>query len=346
MDIHVTQAKRTSTAPRDTQLPLLHITTEHLRAWRLAVDVLFSTATRAGDAFSASLEVFHCQRFLLCRGYLEGARYGRDAHRLDGCDLDHYVLYLPLQRGLAAGNGMRVRARDVVVLDLTQPAAFAMAGGEGLSLVIPRTALAHPTWQLHGLRLGRESPMGRLLASLLSSLATAAPQLTQDQLLHLGQPLVGVIGACLISAAAGRQVRASPTQGDLGRRARSYIERNLQRNDLTPTVLAKAMGTSRSQLYRAFERFGGVRHYLLQRRLRRYLQALGEPGNAGRRIGDLAYDHGFTDEAHLRKVFRKAFGLSPRAARTALQRGELACPDARVGEPPSMARWLRELASH
>ncbi|MDH0645761.1 helix-turn-helix domain-containing protein [Pseudomonas sp. GD03858] len=348
MEITASHVERTPAIPRTAALPSLHIATDAFATWRLTADLLFNPSSRSGDAFNASFKVFHFHRFLLCSGRLDGARYGRDRARLGWCDLDHYLLHVPLQRGLACGNGLRVRARDIVLLDLAQPAAFRMTSGTALSLVIPRTALLHDSDRLHGLRLCGKSAPGRLLASLLSSLAVAAPDLTQDQGLHLSQPVLSMVAACLAGAVAERAAITPSGHDELGRRVRRYIELNLHREDLTPALLAKALGTSRSQLYRAFERFGGVGHYLQRRRLRRSLLALGEPGHAARRIGDVAYAHGFADEAHFSKLFRKTFGLSPRAARLALQRGELAVmahlPP--VGaDGPALARWIHDLGS-
>jgi AraC-like DNA-binding protein len=132
----------------------------------------------------------------------------------------------------------------------------------------------------------------------------------------------------------------------LAAQVRLYIEQNLHREDLAPQRVAKELGVSRSQLYRALERFGGLCRYLRQRRLRRCLFALCHASNSGRRIADLACEHGFADEAHFSRVFRQAFGLSPRAARTAIQRGDLSAlagllPQA--GATPTFSRWVREL---
>ncbi|WP_237150988.1 helix-turn-helix domain-containing protein [Pseudomonas sp. ADAK13] len=340
-----------------TAIPSFHSTTvgspgnQGFLIWRQTIELLFDATALEPHDFSASMTVYHFNRFLFCSGRLDGARYCRDRARLKWCDLDHYLLHLPLHKGLVCGDGLRVRRLDVVVLDLSQPAGFSMAQGEGVSLLIPRTALSpllYDTGQLHGLVLRRESASGVLLAQLLSSLMVVAPRLSLDEALRLTLPMLGMVAACL-----GRDVArtaAAPRSGPahLGRRVRLYIEQNLQREDLSPGALAKELGVSRSQLYREFEKFGGVRHYLLQRRLRRCLFALCDPGNATRRISDLAYDHGFADEAHFSRLFRKAFGLSPRAAKTAMQRGDL--PDfsplvPHAGDVPGLAKWVRELIS-
>ncbi|MGX1185145.1 AraC-like DNA-binding protein [Pseudomonas sp. F-14 TE3623] len=341
----------------DAAIPSFHSATvgtssnQGFAVWRQTIEVLFDASALDTNDFSASMAVYHFNRFLFCMGSLDGARYCRDRARLGWCDLDHYLLHLPLHRGLVCGNGLRVRPLDVVVLDLSQPAGFSMAAGEGVSLLIPRTALSpllYDTGQLHGLVLRRESASGALLAQLLSSLAIAVPRLSMDEAFRLTLPMLGMVAACLGQVAA--RTAAAPRSGPahLGRRVRLYIEQNLQREDLTPGVLAKELGVSRSQLYREFEKFGGVRHYLLQRRLRRCLFALCDPGNAARRISDLAYDHGFADEAHFSRLFRKAFGLSPRAAKAAMQRGDLAGVAPLVpyaGDTPGLADWVRELTS-
>lgn len=319
--------------------------------WRQTIEVLFDATAVDRNDFSASLAVYHFNRFLFCKGDVGGARYCRDGVRLKWCDLDHYLLHLPLHKGLVCGNGLRVRPRDVVVLDLSQPAGFSMAAGEGISLLIPRTALPpllYDMGQLHGLVLRRESASGVLLAQLFSSLELAVPRLSRGEAFRLTLPILGMVAACLGQVAA--HAAAAPRTGpvDLGRRVRLYIEQNLQREDLSPGVLAKELGVSRSQLYRAFEKFGGVRQYLLRRRLRRCLFALCDPANAVRRIADLAYDHGFADEAHFSRLFRQAFGLSPRATKAALQRGELSGfshVTSKAGGAPALADWVRELTS-
>lgn len=335
-----------------TAIPTFHRTTtdvpddQGFEIWQRDINILFDAMASEREVFSASVTVYHFSRFLLCSGRLDGARYRRDAARLGWCTLDHYLLHLPLQKGLACSNGLRVRAFDVVMLDLSQPADFRLAASEGVSLLIPRTTLAPllpDTGQLHGLVLRRETASGALLGSLLSSLAVATPRFAMEHAFSLSMPLLGMVAACMSLVAACNAVLTRGWPAPMGRRARLYIEQNLHRDNLTPAVLAKELGVSRSQLYRAFETYGGVRHYVLQRRLRRCLFALFEPCNSNRRIADVAYEHGFADEAHFSRLFRKAFGMSPRAARTAMQRGAMPGLMSGSAETPVFAHWVQEL---
>lgn len=338
-------------------IPRLHSTTaggsdsQGFASWQPTIGTLFESTVLDGQDFAACMTVYHFNRFLFCSGRLDGARYLRDSVRLGWCDLDHYLIHLPLQRGLVAGTGLRVRPADVVVVDLAQAADFRMASGVGVTLLVPRTALSPllaDERQLHGLVLRRESAAGGFLGSLLTSLSTAAPLLAMDEALQFTQPVLALVAACIGSMASRVAGTGAAGLGNLGRRGRLYIEQNLHREDLAPKVLARELGVSRSQLYRAFDKLGGVCHYLRQRRLRRCLLALCEAGNSGRRIVDLACEHGFADEAHFSRVFRQAFGLSPRAARTAMQRRDpsVFCPWAtQKGDGPAFAHWVRELTS-
>lgn len=352
------EGNRHDNAQGHAALPSFHCTTldvpcdQRLQAWRLTIEALFDASATQGEAFSACLTVYHFNRFLLCRARLDGARYYRDSVRLGWCDLDHYLLHLPLQRGLVAGNGLRVRPLDMVMLDLAQAADFRTTASDGLSLLIPRTALApllHDAGQLHGLVLRRDTAAGDFLSALLVSLATAAPRLAMDEALRLTRPILGLVAACFGQGTARQAPASSALHVSLGRRVRLYIEQNLHRDDLAPLMLAKELGVSRSQLYRAFEKLGGVCHYLRQRRLRRCLQALCDVSNSGRHIVDLACEHGFADEAHFSRLFRKAFGLSPRAARSAMQRGDSSVFSGLVPEPGNhcaFAHWVHELTSY
>ena len=318
-------------------------------AWRNSIEALLEAVASEAKPFAANLTVYHFSRFLCCIGRLDGARYSRDGARLSWCDLDHYLLHLPLERGLVAGDGLRVRPSDIVVLDLSRPAHFRMGASQGVSLLIPRTALVPllaDTGQLHGLVLRKDSAAGDLLGQLLLSLSAAAPRLALEAALGLSLPVLGLVAACLAQCPVPGAAVARPQHCGLARRVRLYIEQNLHREDLAPVLVAKELGVSRSQLYRALEKVGGLCRYLRQRRLRRSLLALCNAGNSGRRIVDLACEHGFADEAHFSRLFRQTFGLSPRAARAALQRGDLSALSGLVphgSETPTFSRWVREL---
>jgi AraC-like DNA-binding protein len=93
-------------------------------------------------------------------------------------------------------------------------------------------------------------------------------------------------------------------------RARAYIQHNLLEPSLNPARISEALGVSRSTLYRLFEPLGGVTGYVWERRLQLARAALLDPKRV-RRISEIAFQCGFSSEAHFSRSFRKAFNIRP-----------------------------------
>jgi AraC family transcriptional regulator len=85
---------------------------------------------------------------------------------------------------------------------------------------------------------------------------------------------------------------------------------------LTINALAREAGLSPAHFARAFrETTGRAPHrYLLALRLQRARLLLGEPGAM---ISDVALRTGFSDQAHLTRLFRREFGVTPGTYRRA-----------------------------
>lgn len=323
---------------------------ERFPAWCEAVGALFDVApprVAASADYPAALTAHHLGTVVLCRWRTGRGRYARSDMRIQWDDLDHYLVHLPLRGAVACvhdGAVARLRPMDVALFDLSRPLTLLTAGGEALSLILPRPAL--PDASPHGRVLPVGSPVGSLLGHHLAALSREVARLPRADAASMAAASVGLVAAGLGTAGkAGGAAVAVPAQPTLRRRVRAYIERNLYLPALGPEALMNDLGVSRSQLYRQFERFGGVQHYIRHRRLRRSLMDVCDPVRGQRRIADLAYDHGFADEAHFSRLFRQAFGMSPRAARNAARRGEPLALAILSGDSLCLSHWLRDLTS-
>lgn len=348
---------------------------ERFEGWRQMVSALFDVRRlgRHGDSgFSAALTAYHFGGFLLCHSRSDAARYDRSVQRSRLDDLDHYLIHMPLQQqgvfGSDSGQGpdrfRRLRPMDVGLFDMAMPASLLSGAGEAISLVVPRATLAallkHPNHQ-HGRVLGWDTPMGAILGRHLIGLYMEASRFGLHETSVLADAAIRLIALAFGFDAAG-DARGGKPPGTMGRetlarRVRLHIEQNLHRESLTPETIMKELVISRSQLYRQFERYGGVHRYLRQRRLRQCLISICNPLHAGERIADIAYNRGFSDEAHFSRIFREAYGMSPREARNAAQRGDGAVlaaliPPARAGVEAAdasgdatgpLTHWVREL---
>lgn len=322
---------------------------DRFQAWRKTIEVLFESAPPKRPSlspFSATLTAFHFGVFLLCHSQIDAGRYRRSARRLQWDDVDHFVLSLCLRGSVVFGrNGAfpaRLRPLDIGILDLSASADILIAQGEAISLILPRTAMPpsvagpspRPGWVLL-----RESPLGAFLGRLMVGLIAAAPRLGMHEATALALGLPAVVASCLGADPRCQPEGSRTARADIGRQLRLHIEKNLHLETLGSTKLMADLHLSRSQLYRQFEKTGGVGHYIRRRRLRRCLLTLCSPLHADQRIADIAYDMGFTDEAHFSRLFRQTFGVSPRAARAAARRGDGAVLAALVPSPPDSSRF-------
>lgn len=106
------------------------------------------------------------------------------------------------------------------------------------------------------------------------------------------------------------------TQDSLKHRAEKYIIEHLTNPELTPSKVAEALDISLRHLYRLFndEQFS-INKYIQNKRLERVKIDLGDQRFRQTSITSLALKWGFWDSAHFSKIFKKAYGISPKECR-------------------------------
>ena len=137
----------------------------------------------------------------------------------------------------------------------------------------------------------------------LSSSGSINPGLLSDDLTNL---IRGLLNEKAFDEKARRAVEAAR-----GAAARSYIEQRLGANQLNVGLMCKELGLSRASLYRAFAEYGGVKRYVMQRRLLRAFNLItaSEPRRGA--LARLADTLGFFSPAHFTRAFRDMFGMRP-----------------------------------
>lgn len=94
---------------------------------------------------------------------------------------------------------------------------------------------------------------------------------------------------------------------------RRAVDRRLREPGLGVAAIAAAIGISERYVHKLFERAGTTfASYLMDRRLDGAARDLKDPAVAGRAIGDIAFDWGFSDLSHFTRRFRHRFGCTPR----------------------------------
>ncbi|MEH3143840.1 MAG: helix-turn-helix domain-containing protein [Methylobacterium frigidaeris] len=249
-------------------------------------------------------------------------RVERTQAKLDSDRLDHFMI-VHLIQGRARGDfaGLPVDAPEGSVYGFDFARACRIEADDDpmryLMIGLPRPLAAR--WfgdpaLLHGALLDGAGPAAAAMMDLvrrLDTLPAAEAQGTFDGLMTRLAPL--------FARAARPATEPSAAAGALLDRARAVIETHLAARHLTPAFVARQVGVSRSRLYEAFVPHGGVAQHIQTRRLARVHAALLSPTER-RKLADLAHDHGFANPAHMTRLFRDAYGVTPRVLRARPQR--------------------------
>lgn len=205
-------------------------------------------------------------------------------------------------------------------------------------LFVPRDLCRDMTHVLDAVSFTQlEGGMGRIFADYMISLAVRLPFLEKSEL----PDLVAVTRAMLIACAEPSPERLEEVDGTIStlllERARQYIQGHLQDPELNSRMLPRALGTSRSRLYRLFEVSGGVMHYIQRRRLAAAHAVLADPHD-DRRIFEIAQSYCFGDGAEFSRAFRREYGYSPSDVRAGQRHGfsgSADCSDLETAHAPS-----------
>lgn len=241
-----------------------------------------------------------------------------EAH-LSATAASHFLVVLPQDgrsRFTAPGIDDDCRAGDVIFANLRMLARCDNLDRQktiAISIATPFLEAAAGHIEMHGRLSG--SPETRLFASFMQALVEQLPALSQTAVTSVSRILRDLLANAVLSG--GTEAAAAPgAKPSLSARARAYIDAQPP-GELDVPLMVQALATTRSSLYRAFRAEGGVAAYDRLRRLRRLHRAVADPHDR-RSLAELGAHHGFTDPAHLARLFRRTFGYSMSALRAQL----------------------------
>lgn len=304
---------------------------------------------RAGDEYQAKHETWDLGGVVFARAEQSGGRFSR-TEQLRRQSIDHWcVLYLKSGIDVASADqraGMQesistARAGDLGFYSLAQTCRGVMEGMKALTLYIPREIFAR---QAHDLdRLSNSiisSPRAIMLGDYLQSLERQVENCTAEDIVALGQATKAMVAACLSPTLDTIKEAETPELWLNRTKAGRYIRSNLGDPCLTPQHICRAVGVSRSTLYRIFEPTGGVFRYIRQARLHAAHKLLSEE-QAVRRVGDVATSVGFADISDFSRAFSREFGYSPSQARIHALRDGFGSQAMEFHDPgASLMSWL------
>ena len=318
-------------------IPVLHFTTDHLpaqdryRAWYLrdwprAQPVYRTEPT---EPFNTRWISTQLGPMMFARVEITGMRWERRLDDIRASDFDPIIVSM-MKTGEANGDfdghALHVTAGTFHFHDLSRASLHVSSASLTYNLVMPRPLAEQwfgPLSDLHG----RVVPVDKaaLVFALAEQVVDLLPTLDVDQAERLSRMFLEALAVAL----AAVRPRAAPS-GDasmmLRRRAVERIDQRLGAREVTVVDLCQALKVSRARLLAAFKPDGGLRAYVLARRLERSREALADLGR-NEAIGTIAHRLGFADAAHLSRTFRTRYGMTASEYRHMLRADRALLPE-------------------
>ena len=250
-----------------------------------------------------------------------------------------------------AGHSFVMRPDAINAVNLGYEVHSSCTEAEALTLALPRLMVSEHLPALHetnGALFFLDTTPGRLLADFMLSLRETLPKATTADGPLLSQALFGLLQVLIANGDPHSVDARDGTMTALQR----HIDKNLGDPDLGVTSICAQYRMSRATLYRLFQDKGGVRGYILRRRLMACFRALTSESQMKRGIFDIALDFGFTSPSHFTTRFRDEFGMTPSEVRESAQahhaRGIAPVITSAAADLPDvelMRRWSLELGN-
>lgn len=251
-------------------------------------------------------------------------RVTRTAHGIRTNPLDVYLLVMNLGSpeigGTYGANAVAMKTGSAF-LDASQPQHF--TGGDHnvwANLVLPRKLLDDRFAGIEdrqGLLIGADNEALRLLRSYLTIVDGMNLPPGSALLDHVRNTIVDLVG--LATGAKGEDAELAGTRGLRAGRLQAVLKqiRNNYRNPaLSAPVVGLQLGLSGRYVQDLLASTGGsFSERILELRLQDARAMLTDTRHRDKRIGDIAFEVGFSDISYFNRSFKKRFGCSPSAAR-------------------------------
>lgn len=326
--------------------------------WRTGITPYFHSVPLADPRdppLVPEVHLYNAGGFLFFDTKLSRQKFVRDASWLRRHDDSDHVALQIFQRGAnQVENGGRdyfMQPGATFVVNLGYEIDSSCGDAEVLTIVLPRDAVQEHLPALddaRGLLFDHDSTAGRLFADFMQSLRKRMVTARLSDAPLLTYSTIGLLSSLL---ANGDPLSTDARHGTLAALQR-HIEANLGDPDLGVDHLCARFRLSRATLYRLFPTEGGVRAYILRRRLLACFKALSAPAMMHRGIFAIAIDFGFNSPSHFATRFRAQFGMTPSEVREAARdhhaRGQAAIcsgPEGGYTDAELMQRWTEELGT-
>ncbi|MEM7212429.1 MAG: helix-turn-helix domain-containing protein [Pseudomonadota bacterium] len=153
-------------------------------------------------------------------------------------------------------------------------------------------------------------PTSRMIRAALETTLLEMPRTEIGHIPRLASALIGLIRGLLVHE-AGEMTDDTSFRLLQQHAVRQFVDQNLLDTEITAERLSTEFNASRSTIYRHFSDLGGLRKYILNRRLDRSMFDLVTAEKTRGAVTQIAGKWGFTDTALFSRQFRERFGTPP-----------------------------------
>jgi AraC-like DNA-binding protein len=299
---------------------------DQVQSWQEWFSPVFeiSPIEPAGDEFHAQNTVWSLGDVMISRVLAPSVHVKRRKANLAKAPVDHWVLTYCRQGATAVQTpkGEFNASGGVPFLwSLGEEFESKRTRVDRIQILMSREALSNLTPLLDASRgSALETPWGGLLGDYIIAVERWLPSMTESDIPRLAASVRNMVAACIAPSAERTMLAQEEIESGLLERARRTVQTHLRSPRLRPNTLCRILGISRSQLYRLFERTGGVVQYIQRQRLLSVWALLCDPTNQ-RAIADVAADFCFEDASSFGRAFRREFGHSASDVRSAAKAG-------------------------
>lgn len=283
--------------------------------WRKVCAPLFSVTPLTAPAMLRpfSVRTWAVGPCLICQASVGGQILKRTLEHI--AVLNRFVVITHYVDGHATGatEGVPFGARpgSIVLRDFAHPFEALQYPSRIEIVIIPYRELGVQAGDIPPLRVLPESdeeaaPLQHALRHTLDYLSSEADVVSLDVLDRLLTCASAALTAPRHQYSARRSARVAQRVA-----IDRFIEGRLACLSLSAETILPEFGVSRATLYRLFEEEGGVRKYIVDRRLFRALLEISENGKRRGRIQQAAKRWGFSSAANFNRSVRQVFGGTP-----------------------------------
>ncbi|WP_417218729.1 helix-turn-helix domain-containing protein [Arthrobacter sp.] len=298
---------------------------ESFDAWKSLVGNRFGRLTLSTNVarFCGSLRSTHVDQTCVTEISASAHQVRRLASQIDPGDAKHLKLTLLLEgTGIVAQDGRTavLAPGDLAIYDTSRPYTMEFDDNvHTLVMVFPHHMVGMSAKLIRcvtAVTMPGDRGIGRVISPFMEHLAANLEQLQGINGIRIMRSALDLITALLSAELVKNGPPVEDSRRLITEKLRLYIEAHLADPDLNSVSVAKAHFMSVRYLQYLFrEQDQTVTGYIRERRLERCRLELLDPAFESHSILQIAARWGLVDRAHFSKLFKTAFGLSPRMYR-------------------------------